>query len=97
MTGWSEVYQVAGMDLRQFPDTIEPVPHVTGLIQERDCGCYAVVGMRLDKMEGTFGAGACADHETVVQRTLVAYGSVEDSDVEVLALWRDMLDAAIDD
>jgi hypothetical protein len=93
---WGEVQNVAMMEPREFPGTPEPVMHVTGLIQFRDCGCYAAVGVRLDDMEPTFGVWACGDdHEPIVRRTLLDYGAIKDSDADVLELWRQMLDAAI--
>lgn len=92
MTTWGDVQKVAIPT--PFPNAPE-VPHVIGLVQERDCGCEAAVGMRLDRMEPTFGANPCADHGAECQRALLMLGAMPPSDEPVLALFRDILDAAI--
>jgi hypothetical protein len=49
------------------------VLHVIGWIGQRTCGCYWAIGMRMDKHETTFGAGACEQHGAQVARALDAF------------------------
>lgn len=72
------------------------VQHVVGWEGRRHCGCYYVQGMRLDKHEMTFGAGACDQHEAQVRRALDAFLNMPPQDREAHALFQELLEAELE-
>jgi len=64
-----EVRKRALIEMREFDG--KRVQHVIGWEGVRkECGCWWVEGLRLDKNESTFGAGHCERHEVQVRRAM---------------------------
>jgi hypothetical protein len=90
--GW-KVEAVKQFELREFADVHEKVPHVTGLIAERSCGCAVTLGQRLDRHEATTGIYACSDeHEQTCILVLNALQTMPPQDEPVLPLAARMIE-----
>ena len=66
--GWT-TRKIAEVGLVTYADKAD-VLSVMGWEHERPCGCKALIGMRLDLREMTFGGHYCDEHEAAVRRAL---------------------------
>lgn len=71
--------------------------HIVGWINERDCGCQARRGMRLDKNEQTFTVTPCDSHRDETKRAVFVIGHMPPSDREVFALYEELFERELDD
>ena len=84
----------AVLEMREFAGV--RAQHVIGWQGLRkECGCYYVEGLRLDKREPTFGVGWCERHEVHVRRAWDTYTNMPPSDRVAHELYEELLDREI--
>ena len=70
--------------------------HLVGWYVHRDgCGCKMIFGMRMDRMETTFGIDPCADHRAAAAEALSKLRMMPGQDTPIVVLAADVFEAKI--
>ena len=91
--GWTKTKR-AIVEARVFDGKL--VQHVIGWVVARPCGCYLVLGMRIDKREPTTGVGACERHEVHVRRAFDYLTNSPPSEQEIGQMFAEALEREIE-